>query len=144
MPVFEAVVQDGRLHLSDAARYRAYVASLGDGEICEVAIRRPKSQRTYEQLRYWFGVPMAILSEHTGHTKLQLHYMCLALCFGVITDATTGMALPVVPASRHLTTQQFSELIEWVGPWAWETFGVRIPLPHEVDLSTAPGVDEEG
>lgn len=103
---------------------------------------KKKPQRTYDQLRYWFGVPMKLLSDHTGYTKMQMHYLCLAICFGVVLDEVTGREVPVVPASRHLNTAHFAELISWCPPWAWETYDVAIPLPNDVDLSTLPGVDD--
>lgn len=136
---------DATGHLSFADR-KALDRHLRTLKGCDVvfSVKRKTKRRSYDQLRYWFGVPMKILSEHTGYTKMQMHYLCLAVCFGVLTDPVTGFDVPVVPASRHLTAQQFSELIEWVGPWAFDAYdGLEIPLPEHVDLSELPGVDDD-
>lgn len=101
-----------------------------------------RDKRSYQQLRYWFGVPMKALSEVTGYTKMQCHTLCLALCFGVSIDPYTGRDIPVVPFSRGLTKRQFSELMEWFPPWAWEMHKISVPLPNEVDLSSLPGYEE--
>lgn len=147
---FSGFVDDAAvLSLSDKSAFRAGLEPLKGCEVEGTLERKVyRRKRTYEQLKYWFGVPMKILSAHTGYTKMQMHYLCLAECFGVITDAATGREVPVVPASRHLTTKHFSDLIEWVGPWAAETFSqsdgtpITIPLPGDVDMNELPGVDE--
>lgn len=140
---FTVVKHNGKLALTAPVAYKQFVDTLGEGEELTMTLRSPKKTRSYDQLRFWFGCPMKLLSEHTGYTKLQCHYMCLALCFGVVVDAVTGLAVPVVPASKHLSTKEMSDLIEWVGPWAFETHGLTIPLPNQVDLSTLPGIDDE-
>ena len=145
-PVFLGDVRhDGRLVLDRPATLVDYLETL-IGIRVELRVRPWRAQRSYEQLKYWFGVPMALLSEYTGYTKMQMHYLCLAECFGVVHDATTGHEVPVVPASRHLSTKQFSELIEWCPPWAFETYEMEIPLPESPAaralLDEAPGVIE--
>ena len=117
------------------------IATAKDGELV-IRIGPKPNKRSVDQLRYWFGVPIAMLIEKTGYTKMQQHYICMALCFGVLIDEKTGLSVPVVPASRHLTAKQFSEAIEWVGPWAFEQFEIEIPLPEQVDFSSLPGVEE--
>ena len=135
-----AIVRRGRpMLLQDAAYRRWFAESFGDGATIEVVVRRPKSQRSTDQLRYWFGVPMRLLSEATGYTKLQCHYLCLSLCFGFVVDPVTGREVPTVPLSRGLSTKQFAELIEWVPAWALEVHKLSIPLPNEVDLQSLPG-----
>jgi hypothetical protein len=84
---------------------------------------------------------MRVLSEHTGYTKMQMHYLCLAICYGVVRDPVTGREVPVVPSTRDLTAKHFSELIEWVGPWARETYNVSIGLPGDIDIESLPGYE---
>lgn len=144
VPAWKFVASEGKPVLDDSVAFRGFFRlNFGDGECGELIVRKIRRQRSYDQLRYWFGVPMKRLSEKTGYTKMQMHYLCLACCFGVVADAVTGHEVPVVPASKHLTTAQFSELIEWVGPWAWETYELEIPLPDTVDVSSLPGADDE-
>lgn len=143
MATFRGFCDDsGHVALDDRNSWLEHIRVTYPGQEFEISDRAVRRTRTYEQLKYWFGVPMTILSEYTGYTKMQMHYLCLAQCFGVIHDETTGLDLPVVPASRHLTTRQFGELIEWCPPWAFETYDGRItiPMPNEVDLALVPGV----
>lgn len=131
----------GKLVLDDQPGFREWFRTFGEGEVLRVRVGPPRKARSTDQLRYWFGHPMKLLSEHTGYTKMQMHYLCLAICFGVIFDPATGYEVPAVPMSKGLTTAQFSELIEWVGPWAWDTHRVVIHLPGDVDLDALPGVE---
>lgn len=144
IPVFKGHVDaSARLGLLEDERLkrRAYLITLA-GEDVEVVIRKPRRKRSNRQLRYWFGCPMKLLSAKTGYTKMQMHYLCLAICFGVVVDPVSGREVPVVPASKSLSAAQFSELIEWCPPWALETFKVHVPLPNEVDVESLPGDDE--
>lgn len=125
--------------------FRAYLLTLA-GQAVEVVVRTPRRKRTHDQLRYWFGVCMKRFSERTGYTKLQGHYLCLALCFGVVYDPVSGREVPVVPMSRGLSTAQFSELIEWFVHYAATTYDLRVPLPNEPDcpdLDSLPGMTED-
>lgn len=138
------IAPDGDIVVVDPRGLARYAQHL-IGHETELVLRKRKRQRSYEQLRYWFGVPMKLLSEHTGYTKMQMHYLCLALCYGVVVDPTTGREIPVVPMSRGLTTGQFAEIISWCPPWAAETYQdskgnpLQIPMPNEVDLDALPG-----
>jgi hypothetical protein len=145
VPTWAFVAANGKPHLVNKDRFAAYFAcAFGEGDVGELVARKIRKRRSYDQLKYWFGVPMTILSEKTGYTKMQMHYLCLACCFGIVADKVTGREVPVVPASKHLTTKQFSDLIEWCPPWAFETYdGLEIPLPEKVDLSSLPGVDDD-
>lgn len=146
VPTFHGRVDEaGRLGLLESERQQrqSYLSTLA-GKSVDVVVKVHRQKRTYDQLKYWFGVPMKRLSDHTGYTKMQMHYLCLAICFGVTVDELTGREVPIVPASRHLTAQQMGELIEWCPPWAFETYnGIEIPLPERVDLDSLPGVPDD-
>jgi hypothetical protein len=131
----------GKPVVDDREAFRAWFAGFGEGECLSMRLGPPTRPRTYDQLRYWFGHPMKLLSEHTGYTKMQMHYLCLAICFGVIFDPATGYEVPAVPMSKGLTPAQFSELIEWCPPWAWDTHRVVIKLPGDIDVESLPGVE---
>lgn len=92
----------------------------------------PISERSAEQLAYWFAVPVRLVAERTGYTKAQAHVLLVMNCFGVIHDKTTGRQIPVQPSTGALTVTHMSELIKWVRPWALKTYGLTIPPPFEI------------
>lgn len=60
-----------------------------------------------------------------------MHYALLGECFGYVIGPT-GTVIPNVPSSSHLTTEQFTRLIEWVLIWGPTEMGVDIPAPEKV------------
>lgn len=140
MVTFPLTVRDGAVSW-DKDAFVSTVRGLPEGRYV-LTLKEYQQARTYRQLRYWFGLPMKALSETTGYTKMQCHYLCLALCFGVVIDPVTGRDIPVVPFSRGLTAAQFGELMEWFPPWAWDLHKISVPLPHEVDIDSLPGYEE--
>lgn len=139
VPTFRASVTDrGQLVPEARHDFDRWLRTLA-GKRVDLIVREPRPQRSYRQLKYWFGVPMKLLSEVTGYTKMQMHYLCIAICFGVVVDPASGREVPVVAASRALTTKQFAELVEWCPAWSLETHGLEIPLPNDVDIDSLPG-----
>ena len=131
-PVFLATVREsGTLVLTDRPRFDAYVRTLA-GKDVEVVVRRRKSQRSLQQNKYWFAVPVPILAEHCGYTKTQMHYALLGECWGY-TLGPTGQPIPVRPSSSELNTAEFAHMIDWCLTWAASELQVRIPEPNEVE-----------
>ena len=130
-PIFLGRVVSGKLTLQDQSGMRRHLSTL-DGHDVEVTIKRKRSQRSVDQNRYWWAIPVALLSEHTGYTPSQMHYALLGECFGYATGPT-GQPMPNVPSSSELSVDEFSRLIEWVLVWAPSELGVEIPAPNEVE-----------
>ena len=89
-----------------------------------LARRGGSSQRSLDQLRYWWAEPVKRLADHCGYTDSQMHYALLGECFGY--TEVMGHAVPVKPSSSDLTVEEFSQLIEWVLTWAPAELGVAV------------------
>lgn len=123
--------ESGRFGLLDGekAQRQAYFKTLA-GKNVEIIVRRERTQRSIDQNAYWWAVPVRLLAEHTGYTDNQMHYALLGECFGYIVGPT-GTVIPNVPSSSHLTTEQFTRLIEWVLIWGPTEMHVDIPPPEK-------------
>ena len=66
------------------------------------------------------------------HEHDDVHYALVAKCFG--THVKLQQEIPNVRSS-HLTTTQFSELMEWEVRFAAQELGVVVPLPNEGALA---------
>lgn len=66
----EAVGARKRLRLLDDTAYGAYVDGLTIGGCYTVRIEEEVGHRpkTYEQVKYWFAVPVALVADHCGMT----------------------------------------------------------------------------
>ncbi len=121
---------DARGHLDPDVRGQVadYIRTF-PGMRIEVKVRTYKPQRSLDQNAYWWAVPVAILSEHTGYEPEQMHYVLLGEWRGY-EDGPRGHKVPRCCSSSKLTTAEFTELIEWVQRWAAE-LDCQIPAPNE-------------
>jgi hypothetical protein len=135
VPVFKGrVLTGGLLALDRPKDYARYVRSFA-GQYVEVTIRKQRSQRSTDQNRWWRGVAVPLIAEAMGHDRHeydQVHYALVAKCFGSTVDVKTGLEIPNVRSS-HLSTAEFSELMEWAVRFAAQYLNVVVPLPGEVE-----------
>ncbi len=101
------------------------------GKDVTIKVSKYKPQRSLDQNAYWWAVPVALLSEHTGYEPEQMHYVLLGEWRGY-EDGPRGGKVPRCCSSSKLTTAEFAELIEWVQRWAATELDVQIPAPNEV------------
>ncbi len=136
-PTFHGhVSKAGKLKLDNRLTFDAYAKRLA-GEPVELVLRKRKSKRSLDQSAYWWAVPVRMIAMETGEDPDAVHYALLGACWGWKPSEALRREIPVVSSSRKLTVDEFSHLIEWVGPFAMEVFGVSIPLPNEADYSGA-------
>ena len=126
-PVFVGLVQDGRLHLDYRKQFDAYLKRF-DGHEVEVEVRKRRSKRSDKQNRYWWGVLVATLAQHTGYTADEMHE-ALKAKFIAREDVTLGLMR--IGSTAKLNTVDFAELVDKVVLWAAEDLGVVIPLPEQ-------------
>ena len=131
-PIFIARVEDGRLRFEDPGTAAHYIRSL-EGKAVLVAVRVFRGIRSIQQNNYWWAVPVELMAEYMGEDRTSTHYALLGECFGYHWNGRLKREVPNKGSSSVLTTEEFSELIEWCPPWALHNFGVRIPLPNECD-----------
>ena len=98
----------------------------------EITIRRAFATRSAQANRYYWGVVLGYLSEHTGHTPDELHDICkakflpkqLAVCDHngeivgeyVIGGSTAGLGV-----------EEFAAYVNAIVDWARDALGVSIP-----------------
>lgn len=100
------------------------------GRATEVVLRDIKSKRSLDQNAYAHKWPFRIIAEAMGEGIEAAKLCILGEKFGW--HEVMGKLLPIKPSTSALTVEEFSELIEWMPPWALEMFGSIIPLPNEV------------
>lgn len=135
IPVFHGTVTAaGRLDLLDVERIRRRVYLLGiAGKEVDITITVHRERRSTKQNAWWWKIAVPLIATELGYDKHEhdkLHYALVSLCFGTTVDAVTKQEIPNVRSS-HLTTVQFSELMEWAVRWAATEHGIVVPLPNE-------------
>ncbi len=139
IPTFHGVVtKAGQLELLDVERIRRRVYLLGlAGREVEITIKVHLDRRSTRQNAWWWGIAVPLIAHEFGYDKHEhdkLHYALVSLCFGTTVDTVTKQEIPNMRSS-HLTTVQFSELMEWAVRWAAHEHGIVIPLPNESEAA---------
>ncbi len=136
VPIFHGCVTDDGAFLPDeheTAQRKNYLRFLR-GQRVEFVIRKERTKRSEEQNKYLHAVPLPLLAAEWGEDIETAKLLILGECFGW-KETRDGHRLPVKPHTSGLTVEEFSQLIEWLPPWAMVNFGVSIPLPNEAEAA---------
>ena len=117
-PIFRGTIKDGKIVLDNRDRFRDYLPHF-EGKRIEMIVRERRPWRSEEQNRYYHGVIVAMLSEHLGYEKVEMHDI-LKQQFHINSTA-------------DLKTREFQEFCESVRMWAAKEFNMAIPDPNQVD-----------
>lgn len=125
-PIFKGKVTNKLLVLDNPERYRTHLRSL-EGKAVDIIVRPYRKTRSNNQNRFYWGVVIALLSEHTGYTPDETHD-ALRLKFLQRHDGP----LPTVRSTTELNTIEFEEYLTQVRQLGAE-MEVYIPSPNEAD-----------
>ena len=139
--MFDAVVSaqivKGKLTLGSRLRDRLaeQIRQLKDGPVT-VTVARKHATRSVQANRYWWGVCLPLVAEHTGYTVDECHDIAKQMFLPkklAITDGNGEIKgeFVVGGTTRSLTTLEFYEFVENWRKWAGQELGVTIPDPDE-------------
>lgn len=132
-------VKGGKLFISHRRAFDQQVRLLDERWMLEVTVKRLRATRSPQANRYWWGVCLALASEHTGYTPEELHEIAkqmfipkkLALCDGngeVVGNYVMG------GSTRTMNTSEFYAFAERFKQWCAEKLDLYIPDPNEAPL----------
>lgn len=130
-------IKDGRLFIRNRAAFDSGLSTLRDGCQVEIAVTLLRATRSIQQNRWYWGVCVALLSEHTGYSPDEMHdllkakfipkHLAVSNGNGVIVDHFV-----IGGSTRSLNTVEFKDYTESIQVWAADALGVVIPDPNEV------------
>lgn len=130
-------IRDGRLFIQNRGAFDSAISTLREGMPVELAVTRLYATRSLPQNRWYWGVCVALLSEHTGYSPEEIHdilkakflpkHLAVTNSNGHIVDAFV-----IGGSTRLLNTVEFQEYSARVQQWAAEDVGVVIPDPESV------------
>lgn len=134
--VATAQVKNGRLFFRNRKAFDANVAQLKEGWSMEVTVKRQRATRSQYQNRYYWGVVVELIAEHTGYTPDEIHDILkakfipkrLALCDG---NGEVKGEFVIGGSTRRMNTVEFGEFLTEIRQWAASELGVVIPDPNE-------------
>ena len=129
-PVFLGTISnDGKLLLDKAEGFHKHLHTL-TGKRVELTVQKLRHPRTNNQNRYYWGVVVKLIAQHTGHDSEQIHELLKQFH-----SPNWHLGEKAIPTSTtRLDTLEFSEYTEKCRMWANEFFGLNIPLPGEVSV----------
>lgn len=131
--VFYGTVGEGLITFAHKDQFLAHLDSL-KGQFVEVIVRKKRMYRSNKQNRYYFGVVLKEISDHTGSEPKSLHQGFAAEY--LLEHASDHRVPPRVRSTTELDTKEFSEYVEKIKLWAGEFLGLTIPEPGEVAESS--------
>lgn len=126
---FYAEIKDGKLKLEDRQAFEKFLAKRKDGEaIFEIKCTK-KSLRSQKQNRYYWGVIISLISDHTGYTPEETHE---ALKFKFLCKDYLGK-LKIPKSTTEIKTDDFEKYLTEIRAWASVNLSLYIPLPNEIE-----------
>ena len=132
VPLFHGHVEDGgHLVLDDQPGFDRLRRRLA-GQPVDVILRRRRTPRSNNENRYYWGVVVALLGEHFGYRRDEMHE---ALKFEFLrVDPDNEHPLATVRSTASLSTVEFEDFLSTIRQWAAEEYAIQIPLPNEVEV----------
>jgi len=135
IPKFKGRIVKGIIELDRKEDYANHMISL-EGKEISLVLQEWKNDRSDRQNRYYFGVPIKLISEHTGYSDDEVHELLKSLFLKrqVEIKVKDGMERhTIVGSTSSLNTSQFEEYLAKVRQWASEELNVYVPDPNEAD-----------
>jgi len=133
-PKFRAKIQAGRIKLYPGEKlYYDHVLQTLEGQTVHVAIGKVKGLRTEQQMRYYFGVVVKLIVDHTGDDTDSVHDF-LKDKFAPKKSITLHNETRVVPGCTHDLFKEnfFEEYVDKIRQWAAQELEIVIPDPQQV------------
>lgn len=132
-PVFHGHIDSaGKLQLQPAVRglLSVYLGRLKDKPV-EVVIRQHRQKRSSQASRYYFGVVVALIADHCGYERDEMHELLAMRFLRIEDDPVTGS-----PRRKHTPetdTAEFSEYVDRCIQFGAE-LDVYVPPAGTVDV----------
>ena len=125
----------GRLLIRRRPAFAAALGRMREGEVT-VTVARKHAARSLPQNAWYWGVIVALLSEHTGFTPDEMHAVLKAKFLPkrlAVSDGNGEIVGEYVigGSTAKLNKLEFGEYCEAIRQWAAADLGVLIPDPHE-------------
>lgn len=109
---------------------------------CDVEIKVLKNNRSTQQNKYYWGVVVDLISDHTGYTPEEVHeiikYKFLTEYFHYHeSNEHTALVyeIPKTKSTTGLKSNEFEDLMSQIREWASLKLGVYIPDPNEGNIN---------
>lgn len=125
MQTFIAISQEGELEFADPERLKQFLL-YNPGELyINIGKNRRKKTRSEGENKYYWGVVLQLISEHTGETPEDLHDHFR------VRFLMQGDKFQRPRSTTSLSVTEFEDYLSKIRIFAQQDLNVFIPLPHE-------------
>lgn len=117
IPIFKGFTEKGKLRIVNVSDFNNYIAKFKDGKPLEVIVRRKMSKRSDPQNKYYWGVVLAIISEHTGHTAEELHEAFKQKFLKKFINKGLVFARSTTALNKIEFADYLDKVIQWAAEW---------------------------
>ena len=132
-------VKHGRLFIENRRVFDQQVALLDGRWVLEISVRRKRATRSLAANKYWWGVCVEAVSQHTGYTPEEVHEIAKQMFIPKKLSLADGNGeikgeFVIGGSTRTMDTKGFSEFVERFKAWAAAELDCYIPDASEVSL----------
>jgi len=129
--IHRATIKGGRIIFKNEARFAVAKSAL-EGQDVDVTLEKHRSARSTGQNRYYHGVVVQVISNHTGYTTEETHEILKQLFFSH--EVTVGKKTVTIATTTKENTKEWEDKMGAIRSWASCELKCFIPEPNEVSL----------
>ncbi len=138
IPKFKVFKQEGKLFFQDRQAFDRHILSLKEEVPYELTVKECKNQRSLQQNKYYWGVPIKLISEHTGHTPDEVHELLKGLFLkkhlDIFNKNGSVQRYYFIMSTTLLNTKTMEDYQSNIRVWGSSELGLYIPEPNEVEI----------
>jgi len=103
----------------------------------EVVVKTPDKSRSNNQNRYYWGVVLKLIADHTGYSIDELHEILKGIFLRKRIELETKNGISeqfISKSTAELTTAEMETYLSNIRQWSSLELGCYIPEPNEVSL----------
>lgn len=128
-PKFTGIVTNGQLEIEDKEKLSKYLRGI-EGKVSIIIKRyRDRLDRSNNQNKYYWSVPVDLIAEYTGYTPDETHEALRMMFLRKYDDRI----MPSIRSTTELSTVEFEDYMKQIRQWASMDLQLYIPLPNETE-----------
>ncbi len=116
----------------------SFVQNLEIGKKIEISYGPIKKQRSNLENRYYWGVVIDIIADHTGFSPDEIHeilkHKFLRKQVWLSKEGGVAEGFDITKSTAELSTVEFEKYLSEIRQWASMELGCYIPLPNEAEV----------
>jgi len=126
-------VKDGYLSMTPTQR-QMIVAFLSRTKLVDVTVKisKPRKIRSLTANKYYWGVVLAAIGHHVGHTPEEIHYVLKDQFLPRKFIKLGAKEIEIRKSTADLSTGEFNLYLTQIAAWAAQELGLELPSSNQM------------